>query len=141
LAQTNTDEADIQRLLARLGEAWGRGDADAFGARFRNDGTFTNANGAFFAGRDAFNRRHDDVFRGVFRNTQSVMTIRKLRLVRPDVAVVDVDVKLSGSNLRPPGIQTEADGSLRSCLLMVLVKEEGEWWISAYHNVWRAALA
>ena len=140
MAQTNTDEADIQRLLERLGEAWGRGDAEAFGARYRLDGTFTNVNGAFFAGRDEFNRRHADVFRGVFKNTLSVMTIRKLRLVRPDVAVVDVDVRLSGSNLRPPGIETEPDGSLRSCLLMVLVKEDGEWWISAYHNVWRAVL-
>jgi hypothetical protein len=24
---------------------------------------------------------------------------------------------------------------------MVLVKEDGAWWIAAYHNVWRGALA
>jgi hypothetical protein len=27
------------------------------------------------------------------------------------------------------------DGTVRTKLLMVLVREHGDWWISAYHNV------
>jgi hypothetical protein len=30
---------------------------------------------------------------------------------------------------------------LRSCLLMVLVKQRSAWWIAADHNVWRGAAA
>jgi len=37
-----------------------------------------------------------------------------------------------------PGIQVGADGALRTCLLMVLTKDAGKWWIAAYHNVWRS---
>jgi hypothetical protein len=25
------------------------------------------------------------------------------------------------------------------CLLMVLTKDHGKWWIAAYHNVWQSA--
>ncbi len=139
MAQTKADEAAIQHLLDGLTEAWNRGDAEAFGARYRADGTFTNVNGAFFVGRDDFNRRHDDVFRGVFKDTTLAMTVRMLRFVRPDVAIIDVDVGLSGCKMQPPGVSTASDDALHSCLLMVLVKDGGEWWIAAYHNVWRQA--
>ena len=32
------------------------------------------------------------------------------------------------------------DGLVHSALLMVLVKDGGGWWITAYHNIWQAAL-
>jgi uncharacterized protein (TIGR02246 family) len=125
--------------LEELTDAWNRGDAAAFGARYRDDGTFTNVNGAFYVGRDEFDLRHDEVFRGVFRGTTLSMTIRKLRFLRPDVGAVDIDVGVFGCSAQPPGVQVGADGSLRTRLLMVLTKEHGKWWIAAYHNVWHAA--
>jgi hypothetical protein len=51
---------------------------------------------------------------------------------------VDLDCGVFGSQVKPPGVQAGADGSLRTCLLLVLVKEGGSWWIAAYHNVWQA---
>ena len=77
----------------------------------------------------------------MFRETTLAMTINKLRFVRPDVAIADIDTELSGARLRPQGGAVGPDGVLRSRLLMVLVKEQGAWWIAAYHNVWQAALA
>jgi len=135
----SADEAEIQELLGELIEAWNRGDANAFGARYQSDATFTNVNGSFFIGRDEFNFRHEEVFRGVFRGTTLALTARKLRFVRPDVAIVDLDVGISGCAARPPSIQVGSDGVLRTCLLMVLTKDAGKWWIAAYHNVWRSA--
>ena len=55
------EEAAIRQLLDDLCEAWNRGDAEAFGARYRDDGTFTNVFGAVHIGRDEFIRRHADV--------------------------------------------------------------------------------
>ena len=52
-----SSEAAIQRLADALMDAWNRGDAAAFGARYRADGTFTNVNGTYHFGKDAFNRR------------------------------------------------------------------------------------
>ena len=69
------------------------------------------------------------------------MTIKKLRFVRPDVAIVDVGTGISGSPLRPQGVEVGPDGVLLSCLLMMLLKQDGGWLITAYHNVWRGGLA
>jgi len=135
------DETEIQQLMSELTDAWNRGDAAAYGARYLADATFTNVNGSFYAGRDEFDLRHQEILRGVFKGSTVAMAIRKLRFVRPDVAIVDVDVELSGSRLRPQGVQVGPDGALRSCLLMVLLKERGAWWIAAYHNVWQGAAA
>ena len=135
------DESEIRQLIDDLADAWKAGDAKAYGVRFLPNGTFTNVNGEFYVGREAFDRRHAEVFHGVFRETTLAMTINKLHFVRPDVAIADIDTELSGARLRPQGGAVGPDGVLRSRLLMVLLKEQGAWWIAAYHNVWQAALA
>jgi len=137
---TTTDEAAIQQLMTGLTDAWNRGDASAFGERYRPDGTFTNVNGTFHVGRDEFNRRHAEVFAGPFKGTTLSLTPRLTRFVRPDVAIIDVDAGLSGCRIKPPGIQADPDGTLHTCLLLVLVNEADSWWIAAYHNVWRTAI-
>ena len=135
------DEREIQKLIDELTDAWRRGDAKAYGARVVPEATFTNVNGEFYVGREAFDRRHAEVFRGVFRGTALAMTVNKLRFVRPDVAIADIDTEVSGAQLRPQGVTVGPDGVLRSRLLMALVKENEVWWIAAYHNVWQAAPA
>jgi len=129
------DESEIQTLIDELTGAWKRGDAEAYGARFLPEATFTNVNGEFYVGREAFDRRHAEVFGGVFRDTMLAMTIN----IRSDVAIADIDTEVSGSRLRPQGVAVGSDGVLRSRLLMTLVKEQGIWWIATYHNVWQAA--
>jgi uncharacterized protein (TIGR02246 family) len=132
------DEAAIQQLLCEQADAWNRGDAQAYGARYLADGTFTNVNGSFYVGREAFRRRHEEGFRGIYQGTSLALTTRELRFIRPDVAVVDIDVGLSGLQ-GAPGVQKGPDGALHTGLLIVLVKERGSWWMTAYHNVWRSA--
>ena len=119
-------------------DAWNRGDTHAYGARYRADGTFTNVNGAFYVGRDEFELRHAEVFQGYLKGATLGLTIKELRFIRTDVAVVDLDASLSGVQARPPGVRADPDGALHTSLLMVLVKESGLWWIAAYHNVWRS---
>lgn len=135
-APTASDEAAIARVIKDMTEPWNRGDAEAYGARYRDDATSTNVNGTFHVGRTAFDRRHEEVFGGIFSGTTQAMTIKKLRFIAADVAVVDVDTRIAGC--RATGLPFHADGRLHSCLLMVLIKQDGTWWISAYHNVWRA---
>lgn len=135
---TTTDETMIQQLLDQLVDAWNRGDNTAYGERFRADGTFTNVNGMFHEGREEFDRRHEEIFRGPLKGSTLTLTPRKVRFVRPDVAIVDIDCGLFGASVQPPGVQVGADGALRTCLMLVLAKEGRTWWIAAYHNVWRA---
>lgn len=128
------DHLAIERLVASLDDAWARGDADAYANRFANDGTFTNFLGMFFQGRAAFRERHNAVFRTVFKGSALSLRIATLRFIRPDVAIADLEAELRGLTSAPAGLAI-VNGTVRTQLLMVLVKEEGDWWISAYHNV------
>jgi len=132
------DEAAIRRLIDDLVTAWNHGDAEAFSARYRDDGTFTNVFGALHVGREEFLRRHAEVFRGFLKGTTIAMDVRKLRFVRPEVAVLDVDMAYSSFHTLPAGVQAMPDGLVHSSLLMVLVQDSGEWWVAAYHNIWQS---
>ena len=127
-------------LLDELVNAWNHGDTKAYGARFLADATFTNVNGMFHESREEFDRRHEEIFRGALKGTTITLTPRKVRFIRPDIAIVDTDCGVFGSSVQPPGVQVGADGALRTCLLLVLVKKSELWWIAAYHNVWRATV-
>jgi uncharacterized protein (TIGR02246 family) len=135
---SNADETAITELIRAMTAAWQRGDAKAYGARCRADTTFTNVFGDFYMGRQDFDRRHKEIFAGIFRGTTLSMQIRKLRFVRPDVAVADIVTTLAGAKLRPAGVGAGPDGALHTALLMVLTKEREQWEISAYHNVWQS---
>ena len=134
------DEAMIHQLINELVQAWNRGDAEPYGARYLDDATFTNVNGMFHVSREEFDQRHDEIFRGALKGSAIALTPRKIRFVRPDVAIVDLDCAVLGSKVQPPGAQPGADGSLHTSLLLVLIKESRSWWIAAYHNVWQATV-
>ncbi len=127
--------AAIEALVAGLTDAWNRGDARAFSARFAPDGSFTNVLGIVAYGREIFELRHAEIFSTLYKGSRLQQSIGKLRFIRPDVAVVDVDAAVTGSVRLPPGVQAASDGALRAKLQLVLTQEDGEWWIAAYHNV------
>jgi uncharacterized protein (TIGR02246 family) len=129
----------VDQLLEELVEAWNAGDARAYGARFCPDATFTNSDGSVDLGRDELVRHAAEAFRGVLAGTKLSLTVRKLRLIRPDVAVVDLHLRISGMPVLPPGVSNGPDGEMRTSLLLVLVEEDGRWWITAHHNVLQSA--
>jgi uncharacterized protein (TIGR02246 family) len=135
----NADETAIHELIEAMTAAWRRGSAEAYGACYQADATFTNVFGDFYVGRQDFDRRHEEVFAGIFKGTTLSMQVRKLRLLRGDVAIADIVTTLVDAKIRPPGVEVGADGALHSALLMVLTKEQGHWEIAAYHNVWLSA--
>jgi len=125
----------VETLVTNLVKAWNNGDSKSYAERFADDGFFTNVFGMSYYGRKAFEERHAQVFETFAKGSSVGLGIRKLRFIRPDVAIMDVDSEVIGYSTLPPSIKVGPDGVLRSKLLLVLVKENSEWWISAYHNV------
>jgi uncharacterized protein (TIGR02246 family) len=121
--------AAVGQLLGEIAEAWNAGDARAYGARYCPDGTFTNTDGTLDLGRDEVVRTAEEAFQGVLAGTEFSTAVRKVRLVRPDVAVVDLDTRVSGM----PG------GQVRISQMLVLVEEDDRWWITAQHNAMQSA--
>ncbi len=99
------------------------------------DVSFTNIFGTVRFGREEFIQRHKEIGQTFFKGTTSKSSITKLRFVRPDVAVVDVSGELSGFQKVYPGLPVGKDGVLRNKLLLVLIKENGTWWITEFNNV------
>ena len=99
------------------------------------DVSFTNIFGTVRFGREEFIKRHLEIAQTFFKGTTAKSSITKLRFVRPDVAVVDVAGELSGFQKVYPGLPIGKDGILRNKLLLVLIKEDGVWRITEFHNV------
>lgn len=129
----------VDELLGELAEAWNAGDARAYGARYRPDATITNTDGAVDMGRDDFVRRAEEAFQRVLAGTKLSLAVRKLRLIRPDVAIADLDLRISGMPVPTPGVSTGLASEMRTSLMLVLVEEDGRWWITAQHNVPQSA--
>jgi uncharacterized protein (TIGR02246 family) len=131
-----SDEARIRAIIDEQVAAWNAGDAKAFSVDFAEDGSFTNIRGTVFYGHRAFEDRHAEIFRGFFKGSKLAMSPTRVRFVRPDVAIVDVATVLSQLRGRtPPGVKARTDGTIRTRLQEVFVKDGGRWRIASYHNV------
>jgi uncharacterized protein (TIGR02246 family) len=71
---------------------------------FAEDGSFTNIFGTVRYGREAFKQRHIEIAQTIFKGTSVKSSIAKLRLVRPDVAIVDVRGEMTGFAKVPAGL-------------------------------------
>jgi uncharacterized protein (TIGR02246 family) len=132
--QASPDEAAIQNIIQDEIAAWNAGDAAAFARHFAADGTFTNIRGQYFTGRKDFTERHDFIFKGMYRGTTMKQDVVSMKFVRPDVAVVETLTAVIGIQKPLPGMSVDAKGLLRSRLLQVMVRDAGEWKVTAFHN-------
>ncbi len=134
-SQTTEDEAAIRAIVQSETDAWNRGDAEAFAAHYAEDGSFTNVIGQQAYGRKAFVAQHAMIFSTIYKGSHNVFTVGKIKFLRPDVAVVDIDGVLTGALRLPPGMKPDPDGATRVKLQEVMTREKGSWWIAAFHNV------
>ena len=123
--------AEVRDVLGRLTDAWNAGDAAAYGRLFTEDADYVTFFGVNFPGREAIESTHRALFEGPLRGsklTGSPGQEAKVRLVRPDVAVAVVG---GGSSLTGAEV---GDEGRESTVSFVLVREEGEWLITAFQN-------
>jgi len=129
------DETAIRKIVQDETAAWNVGDAVAYSREFAADGTFTNIRGQFFTGHEAYLKQHEVIFQGIYKNTKLQQDIVSLKLIAPDIAAVETLTAVSGVAATAPGTSTDSNGRLRTRLLQVLAKRDGEWKIVVYHNV------
>jgi uncharacterized protein (TIGR02246 family) len=138
-AQTQSADASakeaIEAVIASTTDAWNKGNPLALSAACAEDVSFTNVIGSVYYGRTAFEHRHAELLRSIFKGSTLKQSVGKLLFIREDVAIADVNTELRGYTRLPPGIQTGDDDILRTRLQLVLAKEQGEWRIIAFHNV------
>lgn len=134
-AASPADEAAVRKIVDEQVAAWNAGDGKAYSVHFAPEGSFTNIFGMVLYGRAEFEKRHVHIFKTFFKGTARSVTVRRIRFVTPDVAIVDIETEVRGVKAMPTGVSLPPDGVLRTRLQQVLVKRNGGWWIEAYHNV------
>ena len=133
--QDTSAEAQIRTIVAEQAAAWDAGDGAAYAKDLAPDVSFTNLFGMVMYGAAAFVERHHHILTTFYKGTTKHHTIRRIRFVTPDVAIVDIDNQVRGVKTMPAGIVVPPDGIVRTQLMEVFVRRGDRWWIEAYHNV------
>ena len=84
-------------------------------------------NGIKIKGREEIEKGHAGIFATIYKDSHNVATIRGIRFLRQDVAIIHVEWNLEHS----------LDGERRKSRAMntiVATTENGKWSIAAFHN-------
>jgi len=134
-AQDAPAESSIRAIVAEQAAAWNAGDGQAYARRLAPDASFTNLFGMVMYGAPAFAKRHAEILATFYKGTTKHHSIRRIRFITPDVAIVDIDNEVRGVKSMPAGIAVPADGVVKTQLMQVFVRRDGRWVVEAYHNV------
>jgi uncharacterized protein (TIGR02246 family) len=115
---TVDDKNSIRLLLARLYDAWARGDGDGYAACFAPESDYITFNGVHLRGRAENAALHGALFRSVLKGTKLSAEIESLELLSSGVALV----------------HTVGSGQRKSYQTYVLVKSDSEWLIRSFQN-------
>jgi uncharacterized protein (TIGR02246 family) len=135
MARDAASEASIREIIADQVVAWDSGDGARYARHVAPDASFTNLFGMVMYGAPAFTSRHREILSTFYKGTTKKHTVRRIRFLVPDVAIVDIDNEVHGVKSMPSGIAVPPDGVVKTQLMEVFVRREGRWWIEAYHNV------
>src|SRR5580698_7173636 len=112
---TAEDENAVRSILARLCDAWARGDSRAYAACFAERSDYITFNGMHLRGRTENATLHGALFRGVLKGTKLSAEIRSIELLSSGIALV----------------HTAGSGRKKSYQTYVLTKSGDDWLIRA----------
>ncbi|HYN84661.1 MAG TPA: SgcJ/EcaC family oxidoreductase [Pyrinomonadaceae bacterium] len=124
-AAASDDEKTLRQIVKQVEDAWNAHDGKAFAAPFAADADYVVVNGMYIKGREEIERGHTQIFTTFYKESTNAATVKGVRFLRPDVAVVHVEWNM----MTRPGAERA-----RAMNTMVFTKDGGKWSISAFHN-------
>ena len=128
VAFAGDDEAAIREVAKNYAGVWGKGDAKAVAALYDIDATMTGADGETNHSRDDIEKRFVEWFAGQYKGTSIQITMGKIRLLKPDVAVGGSTWEITG--MKGPGGETLPP--VKGISATTMVKKEGKWLLTAH---------
>jgi uncharacterized protein (TIGR02246 family) len=122
---------EVESVAHRLIEAWNRHDPHAFAAVFAADAEFTNVFGMQATGRGKIEQFHAPIFETMFKDSHLSADSVRSRLVRPDVATLDLRWSMTGAR-DPIGNEWPRR---RGLISVVATRDHDEWLIATMHNL------
>ncbi|MBT2206507.1 MULTISPECIES: SgcJ/EcaC family oxidoreductase [Actinomadura] len=122
------DLMEVQQVPNRIVAAWAKNDAGAFAKVFAEDGTLVLPGGVFLKGREEIRAHMAGLYEGELKGTT---VTGSPQLIKPlsDSIVLLIN---KGGVLHPGDTEPSEKEAIRATWL--LVKQNGEWLISAYQN-------
>ncbi len=128
-AQTppSSDEAAIRAVVQQVQDGWNAHDAKVFSAPFAENADYVVINGMTIKGRTEIEKGHAGIFSTIYKDSKNAATVKAVRFIRPDVAVVHIqwnlEYQMGGEARKGQAMNT-----------MVMTKEAGKWSIAAFQN-------
>ncbi len=125
--QINKDETAVRQIVRQVQDGWNAHDGKAFAAPFATDADYVVVNGMYIKGRESIEKGHTGIFATIYKDSTNTATVKSVRFLRKDVAVVHVEWNLE---FRLDG-KTNKGHALNT---MIMTKEAGNWSIAAFQN-------
>lgn len=134
MAGDTAETSDIEKLIARLQDAWNAHDFRAYAACFHDDAVFTNVFGLIRRGRAEIESSHlAPAFHAMFGDSRYEVTETRILLLRPDVAQIDVRWDMTGSR-DPFGNAVPKRYGLLNLVATMETTGAGAWLFRTFHN-------
>ncbi|HEX8150376.1 MAG TPA: SgcJ/EcaC family oxidoreductase [Pyrinomonadaceae bacterium] len=131
-AAGDEDEAAIRENVRQLEAGWNAKDGALFAKPFAADADYVVINGSYIKGREVIAEGHQRIFDTFYKESTLSLSVKQVRMLRPDVAVVHV----TGTNKIPHGAETRTGEAI---MTLLMTKESGVWKIAAFQNTQVAA--
>lgn len=124
------DEAAIRESVKQMETGWNTKSGALFAKPFAEDADYVVINGNYIKGHAVIESQHQRIFDTIYKDTNITLTVKQIRFLRPDVAVVHVE-----------GRRTSATKELAqdAMLTLMMTKEKQGWVIAAFQNTAVAA--
>lgn len=124
---TSRDEALIRANVEQMAKGWNMKSGEEFAKPFAENSDYVVVNGMQIKGRAENAKGHQQIFDTIYKDSRNAATIRQIRFVRSDVAIVHVEwnlsFKMNGEERKGHALST-----------IVMTKENGKWEIAAFQN-------
>ena len=121
----SADEAAMRESVKQMETGWNTKSGALFAKPFAEDADYVVINGMYIKGRAAIEAGHQRIFDTIFKDTTISLTVKQIRFLRPDVAVVHV----SGQRVGPTKDLTQD-----AMITIVMTKQKNGWLIAAFQN-------
>ena len=120
-----SDEAAMRESVKQLETGWNTKSGALFAKPFAEDADYVVINGMYIKGRAVIESQHQRIFDTIFKDTSLALTVKQIRFLRPDVAVVHVEGRRTS-----PTKELAQD----AMLTLMMTKEKQGWVIAAFQN-------
>ena len=134
------NDAIAQHFADTFATTWNDRDGAAYGEAYWPDAELVDPTGAIWQDREAIAGMHVALWDGPARNTKVTASVRNVKPLSATLAVIDLDVAVTGFSPPPPGAMTDANGAVRTRLKHVIERRGEDWKILASQNTFVAAV-